>query len=725
MNSRFNDPAKVVMEGREPREVEKATGHDKLSAKLLDRVRDLNIGQKVVEAWHEGNAARAEELERQRAFLADWDDYLPGQQTGNYAGSSDLHLPMTYVVCRAIHSRLYQALYNGEPPMVLPRTEASADRAELVRNVMRYAVDSWANRNQGTQGVMDKVLWNFVTTGSGLWKLAWARKYERYVDLKPKLVPRVPDVVVDEEGNPRLTPRYDRVEEEQEVLRMCWEGPRVVERHREDVLVVGGDGDTQQAEMVIDREFVLASEVLDLADQGVFDQEAAERVVKSGDDRRGGSDESGIKDDRARNAGQSASDDQDVEGKREVLEAYLAVDVHEDGVPCQLVVWVHAKTREVLRACYLRSIAPEGERGIFNATFHQRPSASVGVGMVELMYPLSRELDAVHNMRVDFGLLSTMPVGFYRPNSSINPAVLQLEPGALIPVSDPKDVYFPNLGNRVTYGFQEEAGLMSFIERLTSLNDMSLGALTGAQGPTRTASGTRRLAAESNANLFMYFARFGRAYRQYLRALLHLLQRRLPPGLEFRVEGEHGDMFFATVPSRQHIYGDFDFDVEASSSLGGPFSEAEQADQAMALTSNVLDIQLGIITPANRYNALKTFYKSRGIKDFNKYVSAPQGYQYVPTPSEEINRVLRGVPVPVLPQMDHAGFIAAWQEIEGSDELLGQFDEQQVAELFRQVVRHQQMVEALQAQAAEGATKRMADVNASAGASGAVGAAQG
>ncbi len=41
----------------------------------------------------------------------------------------------------------------------------------------------------------------------------------------------------------------------------------------------------------------------------------------------------------------------------------------------------------------------------------------------------------MHNMRIDFGMISVMPVGFYKANSSLDPKTITMEPGALIGLS--------------------------------------------------------------------------------------------------------------------------------------------------------------------------------------------------------------------------------------------------------------------------------------------------
>src|SRR5205085_780512 len=103
----------------------------------------------------------------------------------------------------------------------------------------------------------------------------------------------------------------------------------------------------------------------------------------------------------------------------------------------------------------------------------------------------------MHNLSVDAGIISTMPVGFYRATSSLKPETIRYEPGSLIPVDDPtRDIIFPQIGNRSVFGANQEAGLYTLVERLTGISDLTLGSMSGGQGAARTATGVRGLVNE-------------------------------------------------------------------------------------------------------------------------------------------------------------------------------------------------------------------------------------
>jgi hypothetical protein len=161
------------------------------------------------------------------------------------------------------------------------------------------------------------------------------------------------------------------------------------------------------------------------------------------------------------------------------------------------------------------------------------------------------------------------------------------------------------------------------------------------------------------------------------------------------------------------MVGDFDLEVSGSSSTSNQQIQVEVAKEVLAMTSNPMDIQIGIVTPANRYEAIKNYLQAIGVKDFSRFINAKfESQQPQMTVEEEAGRVLRGYNVPVLPNSDHEGFIAYAEEIINSDELLGQFNEEQAKALEVQRRKHVQMKQALDQMAAQQANSSQMRINA-------------
>jgi hypothetical protein len=673
---------------------------DQIPSKLLSKLNEMNVGEKISSMWSLGNANRSEWMQRQQLYLSDWDEFLVASDEGSFKGASNLHLPMPFIVVKTMHARFLQALLGIDPPFnVGPRLEASADRAKMIEETMEYAIKEWANDYQGAFEALDEWVWQWISTGSGILKQRWECAYTRFVDVETVDVPAAPKSVVDESGVEVLVPQTKK--KEREVVRVKKKEFPIFETvNHEDVVMIGGNGNPQRADAVLQSTDMTASELWTLVDRKLFDEDAVEEIIRGGGDDLSLTDGSGIKDQRARSSGK-ASLKTDAELVRyKIIESYLKMDVDGSGINSDLVVWSHLNSKKLVRANYLYRMNKAGERPFFKIDFHKRKDQDYGIGIVEILHPLSVEMDAIHNMRIDFGLVATMPFGFYRPTSSIDPETISLEPGILIPVENPQtDVYFPNLGNRTSFGFQEEAALQQMVERLTGISDMTLG-LLNQQGAARTATGARALLGEASSNLDVHLRRLNAGWKKALEYLLHMLQQRIPEGFSFRLSGDDGSSYWAYIRDREDIEGDFDVEVSPNTSSSNKGIQVENAQQIMQITSDPLGYQLGVLDPATYYEARKNLLSALGVRDYGKFIKAPQNLR-VFSPKEEVDRLLRGIPTPVTPEADHDGYLAYMDFLKANPELLSIYTPEDLQPLEQQAMKHIEMLQALESAAAE------------------------
>jgi hypothetical protein len=713
--SDIQNDAEVAQEGRDitlAGDIPKVNLKDQIPKKLLKKLNELNVGDIVASIWELGNNNRLDWLENQRVLLSEFEEFIEPIYKAPYAWSSTLHLPVSYTLCRTFHSRMLAAMLNMDPPFtVIARKEANSDRAPMVQELMRYATKEWSNCYKGIEEPLDAWVWKWVTSGRGILKYKWEERFSRFMDVVEVQRQGPNRYEVDEQGNEVVIPTMETVEEERERVIPSFIGPWVEAKQQEDVLIVGGEGDVDEADAVIEQIFMTASELWTLVDRGIFDKKAVEELIAGGPDLKSGSSTGLIKQERSDISMQGQLDVTFDLDRYRVLEAYIKKDVDGSGINSDLIVWVGATKRQILRATYLHRVSKSGKRPYAVIDFHRRTDSSNPVGLVELTYTLCKEIDTQHNLKIDFGLLSTLPFGFYRASSSMQSENMPLEPGAMIPLDNPQaDVYFPNLGNRTVFGMQEEQILYSYIERMTSVSDMSLGVL-GAQGAARTASGARIVANESNTNLDIYLKRMNRGFKKLLHGIFEMVQDRMPAGLEFRILGDDGQQYFKQIRERAEIAGSYDFELEASSANSNKQVQMDSAQQLYQLTGNPLDIQLGLITSQERFEAIKHLMQSMGVKNWSKFVRIPSSTRKF-NPQEIADRVLAGIDVPLDPTQDLAGLIAYIEYIMSDDMVLGQFQQEQAIALARKQQEAQQLLQALEAQAAQTANIQQMKQNA-------------
>lgn len=696
-----------------PKEIKDLTPlSEKTPKKLLKKLQDESFGETVGKMWSQGNADRSAWLTRQEAYLMEYDEFLDPIIDAPQPWSADLHLPVALTIGKTFHARFVAALLGQEPLVnVKANKSANADRVNVIQDLMNYTLKSWANDNSGIDAEIDSFIWNWSMRGVGILKMSWDKKYSKITDVVKKEIPVIQYVVDPETGRdmPVQTITLKEVEEEM-IIEDC-NAPRIKRIAPEDVVIIGGGGDIDQADAVMEQVFYTASDLWSLVDQGIFDEDSVTTVIESGEQQKSGQANNGIKTLQAEKAGEASLDKSYDLDRYRIIEAYLKKDIDGSGINTDIVVWVHPDTGTLLRATFLHRInSKTKKRPYAKADFYVREGQTYGIGLIELTYSICKEIDALNNMALDFGLLSSMPFGYYRAGSSLTQASIPIEPGSLIPLDDPSSVLFPNIGARHSFSMQYLQFLYSIIERLTGINDLTLGVIAG-QGVTRTASGVNALMSESNANLDIFLRRLNRAMKKVFKYTFAMVQAKMPPGLEFRVLGDHGNEYFRQVKTRDEIAGDYDFDLEPNSANSNPQLRLQAATQVLQITSNPLDIQLGIITPLQRYEAIKSYLVALGIKDFGKYVNKPQGQQRIFTPEELANRVLAGVDTQLTPDQDLQGFSTYVDQIVNNDDLLGQFSNEQAMALVAKQREAQQMMEALKQMAAQQANVQQMRTN--------------
>lgn len=719
MSNEINKDIEKVNKGRKKGPVkEKASLRDQLQKQLLNKARDMDLGQKVCSMWLRGTSDRQEWLNNQLDFLADIDEFVNIEPQGLFRSSSNLHIPVSLWTAKAYHARMLQTLLNPDPQFSMKaRVSAFSDSADDIHQFMRFTLMDWANNRKGVEEALDQWVWSWITTGIGYKKWRWDTQWRRYRDIETIVVEGPSKIILDEEGNEVSVPTSKLEEREVVKEEKVFDGPCCEFRPIEDILVVGRDmTDVESADAVIDRDYFTASDLFSLVDQGIFDADAVDIVIKAGNDRESQGAGGELKQERAFNAGDTSIDSEYKLDRYEILETYIKVDIDGSGINSDIILWVHNGTGEILRATYLHRVNKKGLIPIIPVLFHKRSGVNnhLPVGLVEMMHPIAKEMDAMHNMRVDFGIISNMPFGFYRSSSSLDPKAISLEPGMLIPVDNPQtDINFPSFSNRTVFGLQEESSLMTMLERLTGISDLSLGAMSGKQGATRTATGSRLVAGELSANLDVPLKRLNRGWKLSLEYLLSLLQLKTPKGMEFRATGARGLEEYIKLIDLNDLKGDFDIEVSPTSQESNKMLQIQRADQVLMHMQDPIAIQMGIVTPQNYYEALKNKFKTLGIKEVHRFLNAEFNNQVTLTPEEEVQRLMVGMDVKVMPNSDHEGFLAlAAQVLE-----TGELSEAQEAVIQGQIQQHQTMAAAVEQAKRQQANMQQMKFNAGQGAS--------
>lgn len=720
--SDIQNEADVVLDGRRNKlgEEAKAPLREQSVAKLVRILNEDNVGLKITRAWDTKTMEIGEQLRRQEAYLDDLDNFRTQEGGSNaFGGTSNLHIPLAFTVIKSYHARFFDALFSVDPPFsAKARREDGTDSVQLVEDLMKFSLMTWSNRGQGIEAAMDTFIWLWCSTGTAIMKSRWLTEYERYTKISKRYVPKSPLLQEMPDGTVVQIPQFDAVEEEQEVTERTQYCPQQDVINLEDFRIIGGKGDIDLADMLLHRDYMDASVLWTGVDRGIYAEEVVEAIVQTGGDNplSPGDSTGTIKQMRQLKAGDSGFSQENERTLYEVIEACMKYDVDGSGITTEIVVLVEKRTSKILTANYLRRMRSDGRRPYAIAYFHKRPGEDFGMGLCEILAPLTTELDMMHNIRIDNALFQSTPFYLYRKKPGFDFKDIVLEPGMGIPVENPDDIFFPQLPNRTGFTMQEEQVVNSYIERLTGISDLSLGVASSTQGVTRTAAGVRAVMGENNSNLSIHLRRLHRGWSRIITNTWGMLKDYVESGFSFRVIGDDGKDVFRRVDDL-HLGIDVDFDLSANSGNSNKSVQVEIGQLLYQLTGNSMDIQMGLVTADNRYAAVKFYLNALGVKDVHRFYNRPQGYAYILSPQEEFMRVLRGEQVPVDPRSDHQAFIAFTQTVldqqadPNQDPGAFRMSEEQRSNVVRQAKMHEELMQAMQAQQAQAANMQQMQIN--------------
>ena len=590
-------------------------------------------------------------VNKRKRWVKHWDDFITKHTKPAFKEGSSFHIPLTFAQMKAIKAKLMRSLFQLNPPFhVRPTEKTDTDRVETIRILMDYTLKRYINNYEGIFKEAGNWVQDMIVEGFGIAKIRWERTTRKYVDVvETQIVDQVPITV--EDGSQQYMPvaRTETTEVEKEDV--VFDGPIFETISLDDFFMPKSGVNLDDADVLIHRLWMSSSELRQKSDSKFFSSAAVKKVLKQdkeGDISRGNDGSRELELIKDRMEGIDAVYAATNRPKHEILEWYGKYDIDKDGIDEDVVFWIHKATGEVLRWTYLDRIFKSGKRPFFKADFLAKPRNLYSMGLVELMYPLNVELDAMHNLRIDTGKF-LIPFGVYRAASGLKPDKIKIQPGTLMPVDDVNnDIKFIDMPkSAILFGHQEEAALLAHAERLVAISDLQFGRVSEVQSTARTAFGVARLTEESNIQIDLLLRYLYNSWSQVLKAIFQLMQSNLPVGLALRVTGEVGENIFKTVRSREEIRGNFDFEVTANSASLNKEISRQNLLQAFQLGLNPILLQLGITSSHNIYNMLVQLYKSYDILDVNKFVTKPQEAPPPVEPLQAMGMIAQGVMPPV------------------------------------------------------------------------------
>lgn len=699
-------------------------------AKHLDLTPEekARLGSRIVELWRDDNADRASWL----ANLPQWLDAYMGRPRAKkepWEGASAFHVPLTRTHIEAIHPRIIAALHQPEPIASFKAQEPSdADRARKTETFMDWAV----REDVPLFPTEDRAVLGTLINGIQIVKVTWelkTRHLRSTHDFPPDILPdeAVAAVV---KGEQKLVEALMRVEGEaaQEALKKLQKDREIVlevsvtptsirvvteraevvrDAPRYDLInpedfVVNSDAsyDIQDADHAIHRYWMTLPEVKAAARRGTFkltEEEIEQLGALQTTDLASGSDDNTvtIKQVREGVTGADVTSRTADPSRLEVLAAYLGDDLNEDGDEEQLVVITFkAHPKIIARAVRLEDEFRHGMRPFVAFPGYPVAGSFWSTGVPQMLEGIQIELNTIHNQRVDAGTIGNTPFGWYVPAAGFNPEPMKLQPGYLIPVDDVSRVKMHQPGNYTAWSMQEEAGLLAMAEKLTKVNDLTLGRIGESQGAARTASGVQALASQQASGFDIVIRRFQEGHKRLLQMTLACYAQYMPPDREIRILGKYANDP-ETLISRDDLTGQYDLRFTGNS-LNTDREIVRQALTYLAqgpMNPQVLGglTQMGITSPPGIAEWYRHLLRSFDVPGLDRIIQMPE-QPAMATPETIINRTISGESVPIQPGEDHQAVIGALTSILNGPAVMGLAPESIVA-MQTQIQKRQQQAQ--------------------------------
>jgi hypothetical protein len=305
-------------------------------------------------------------------------------------------------------------------------------------------------------------------------------------------------------------------------------------------------------------------------------------------------------------------------------EAYIPHSFGKDKVRKECVFLIMPDQKIYLSGKALHCVSRIGKKPWIIRPFLRRPGTLIGKGVPELVRHLHREMNAIHNQRIDAGNMVIAPFFFYRAASGLEPEEISIRPATGIPLDDPsRDIVFPDYNaGRLQVTFQEEGILMDLIEKLTFLTPAMLGRESASRP---TARGTLAVIAQGEQKFGLLAARVQRIFSDLITMTRQYYEEKMPQGLQKRILGKGGNPIWGHL-SPEMIAGQYDCTMEVDLAAGDVAFE-KQSDQLIFQTM-VQDPYINQ-NPAFAWEIRAGYLKALGKKDIEKYIG--------PKPDMELN----------------------------------------------------------------------------------------
>lgn len=306
------------------------------------------------------------------------------------------------------------------------------------------------------------------------------------------------------------------------------------------------------------------------------------------------------------------------------------------GTDIGVAVWVIPRARRIIRCVRLDELNRRGEKTPIKFSYIEQPGRFYPVGLAEWLRHVQAELDAIHNQRLDAGLITTVPFFFYTPMAGLAATDIRVAPGRGFPIKDPKSVIFPQWNWSAQWSFQEEGLVKRYAQEQAGLSEPALGSFV-----TKRQSAAEYLGTTSSLEVRTDFVLEGlaRSLHKLLYRIFELYQQHMPDGRVYQISTLAGETLVERM-SRTRIQSKMMLTLTANSQQIAAQLQRDIATNMLALLINPFLVQMGVTQPDTVYAAVEKVVKASGYKGVP--IHKPNTPDMSQPPDVEHRRMLMG-----------------------------------------------------------------------------------
>lgn len=522
---------------------------------------------------------------------------------GPWRGSSSISTMVSTIAADTIHAKLFPMAWNPELIFFKGVEKHDPDVARNNSILMRWAL---TKDMENSQDKADDMCHRLVVDGTIIVKRMW----ETYYAYMTRVVP----VSVDRSGKMKYETKYEQVQRQRE---------RWIIRDLDYVYVQFNAENESRSEYVIDEVYYTLPMLKEMKADGYLLPDTDMDKVAAAVEKT--FDPEGTVKARYQSMGLETYYAQMDSYPIKCYEAYLKYDINKDDRREECIFLTLPQQGMYLSGKPLHCVSRIEKRPWLIRAFLRRPGCIYGKGIPELVRHLHKEMNAIHNQRIDAGNMVIAPFFFYRAASGFDPSEINVRPATGIPLDDPqRDVYFPDYNpSRLSVSFQEEKIVMDLIQKLTFLNSTMFGQET-AERPT--ARGTLAIIAQSDQKFGLLGSRIQKIFSDLITDTRKDYEENMPEGTEDRILGDNNQPVWGRL-SPELIAGDYDCIMPLDLTAGDVAFE-KQADQLIYQT--FVNDPMVNQNPAYAWEVRAGYLRAMGKEDVDRYIGPKPDMQDSP-----------------------------------------------------------------------------------------------